>query len=691
MGDFLAGLMPKNPIDNAKLETMKTIAERVAKRFGENYLNSLKDVLIEQAEQKQAKLERKHEREAKRQAKLAQAGPGVDVEATVVEGCTPIPGPKPKRPRKKKPTEKKHKHKIAAKVVSWEKLDTEVDPYVVYIVRSNYKSREAEKSRRFKEFKLLHKKLGKKVPHNAKLPAAASKFGARNLHKDFLKDRKKSLTNYLEHLCDCETLTKDTELLKFLGIIKSEDPIGDEVFDLAIQRTKWDLWIWKKVVYDEPGQAIAKLVVEEIHREMWDDIVNACPPAESARKAALKVAYRAITTVVTPPVAASWNAAYDAAKPLKAKVQDVLGQMFDKVVQVKAEIKAKLKAGMTTALEPLVEVIKKVLNQILPATLPPIIAALQPIVEKLPSAHKTLTDAIHAGDIEKCKDIRDLVHDAKHAVKKKMEETVREAIKAVFGECSKDIAHDALKLLLSPFDKIIDIVNALVELIDPENYMCVVVHLMKEKDKLIQSDPTKHEDIDYRLDWEEWDTLWEAQMRGYDIRSAGLSLWWDLHEVMPDAGPLPDVFYDLSCDLQKMHYRVLKKFSWKFGDFLFGAMKAEHDTREWKQKVNESFIIGYNKALKCARKQLLIMVRNYSVEFIKRPVLAPINKHVVPLLKDVIDPLESSVPEPIRDVLNVGGLVADAIREAVTEVITVLVDVQADLAKKELDKIGVHL
>jgi len=666
-------LKGSNPVDSGKVETIKRIAERVGGRFTANYLNCLKDELISNAEEKQKKEEKKRLKEAKRADK-------------------PPSEQKPRRPRGGKPS-KKNKDKISTKVANWEKLDEDIDPYVSYIVVSSYKTREATKSRRFKEFKLLNKKLGKKVPSNAKVPSASSAFGSRNLHKDFLKERKKSLTDYLKALCEVDALTKDADFLKFLGLTKSDDPLGDKVFERAIERTKWDLWVWKKIVWDEQGQAISKLVIEEIRKEMWYDIVQACPPSEAARKLALKAAYRTVSMTVGPVVTASWNAAAEQAKPLKKKVEEILGQQFDKIVQVKAEIKGKLKAGMAAVLAPLVEAIEKVVGNILRQLIPPIVESIQPVVEKAPDINSRLTDAIMSGDIDKAKDIRDIVHDTKKHVYKKMEEAIQKQIENMIGECSKDLAHDALKLLLAPFGKIIDIANSLIELVDPENYMDVIVYLMKEKDSIAKTaDPSKIDDVQQKLDWEEWDAAWRTRWRGYEIRSAGRELWWDLSTLLCDLGPVPDAFWDLACAIQKrIHKRMLKKFSWKFGDYLYGAMTNASDTRDWPTKCNESFIIAYRKAMKCARKNLIALLGDYAVEFIKRPVLAPIEKEIIPKLKEVIDPLESLIPEPIRDLLDISGMVSSCIIESISEAVAHIVYAQAPVCQQELLKLGISV
>eukprot|EP01106_Pelomyxa_sp_JSP_P013531 TRINITY_DN407_c0_g1_i9.p1 TRINITY_DN407_c0_g1~~TRINITY_DN407_c0_g1_i9.p1 ORF type:complete len:428 (+),score=158.82 TRINITY_DN407_c0_g1_i9:137-1420(+) len=425
---------------------------------------------------------------------------------------------------------------------------------------------------------------------------------------------------------------------------------------------------------------------------MWSDICAACPPVEAARRQALKVAYRTISATVGPIVTEAWNKAAEAAKPLKVKVEGILAEQFDKLVQVKAEIKTKLKAGMATALAPLVEIVSKVLGDILKGLIPPIVGGLKPVIDKVPDMSTKLTEAITAADDAKAKEIRDIVSTAKAAAYKAMEEEIKKVLEALIGECGKALAQDCLKALLWPFGKIINIINSIVELIDPENYMDVVVFLMKEKDKLVKvEDHSKVDDIQHKLDSEEWEAEWRIRWNGYSIRSAGRELWWDLSTVLVDLGPVPDVFWQLACDLQKrIHKRSLKKFSWKFGDYLYGAMTTASDTREWAVKVNDSFMIGYRRALKCAKKNLYAMVGDYAVAVVQKPIMGPIQKEILPKIKEaVMDPLESLIPEPLRELLDLSGLAISSITESIEDAIKTVVLAQGTVCAAELLKLGI--
>jgi hypothetical protein len=253
---------------------------------------------------------------------------------------------------------------------------------------------------------------------------------------------------------------------------------------------------------------------------------------------------------------------------------------------------------------------------------------------------------------------------------------VLKAAEAVIGDLSKEITLDALKNLLSPLAKITNIIDALGMLVDPKYWAEPVRHMIRYKEELAAMDPSKdHDQIEGRLDWEEYDVMWWTRWWGWDIRSAGRMLWWDLSTTLVDLGPVPDVFWDLGLDIQKkLHHRVLKKFSWKFGDYLWGAMHNPSDVRPWRVKVDEAFITGYNCAIKCGYKQLGLLLSHYASEFLKRPVLGAIEKHIMPQIESLIAPLQQQIPEPVTSIIDINGIVQSALLDSVAMACDTVID-----------------
>jgi len=704
MAAIIERFKPKNPLDADKQERIKKIIQRVLESFGKNYALAVKDVLIEEAEEKQAKKEKKAAKKAakgeKPEEEKPQPAPGApppsaedlkkeadERERKAIEDM--MAGKKPRRPRGPYTPETPNKDKISCKINSYETLDSDVDPYVSYIFVASYKGMEATKSRRYKEFKELHKKLGKLVPSGAVLPAASSKFGTRNLTHDFIEGRRKSLQEYISKVCEVDGIADNEALRKFLGLVKSEDPRDDEIFERALKQTKWDLWIWKKILYDEPGEALSKLIIEEIKRDMWSDICNACPPSERTRRMALKLAYRTISALVSPPVTAAWNAAFTASKDVRAKVVETLEKAFDALVATKAEIKKKLKEGMTVALNPVTDILTKVLGGVLQALIPPILGAMQGTLTGAMGKVDQLPEALRSGNEEMLKELGNTFSDAKKEMTAKINEELQKAATAVIGDLGKEITLDALKDLLSPLQKFTNIVESLGGIVDPKYWTEVTRHMLRYKEEIAKMDPEKdHERIERRLDHEEYDVMWWTWWWGYDIRSCGRSLWWDLSTTLVDLGPVPDVFWDLSIQIQKkLHKRVLKRFSWKFGDYLWGAMHNSNDTRDWRTKCDEAFLMGYRCAAKCARKAAGKILTEYACEFLKRPVLGAIQKHIVPQIESLLAPLQSSIPESLQSLLDINGLVISVITESISEACDKIVLAQQPLFVAELAKL----
>jgi hypothetical protein len=85
--------------------------------------------------------------------------------------------------------------------------------------------------------------------------------------------------------------------------------------------------------------------------------------------------------------------------------------------------------------------------------------------------------------------------------------------------------------------------------------------------------------------------------------------------VLPDSTcyPLIYVFYDFVYDVAKLNKKCLKKkFSYKFGDYLSDRAKNDPSAKEnWSKTVDECFLIGYHKAIKCFYKEISPLLLDY--------------------------------------------------------------------------------
>jgi hypothetical protein len=183
--------------------------------------------------------------------------------------------------------------------------------------------------------------------------------------------------------------------------------------------------VWEKIMYDEPGDALAKLIVIEIKREMWQSIVDATPPSEKVRRTALKLAYRTISVLVTPPVSAAWNAAFAASKDARKMVADTLSKAFVVVCSTKLEIKRKLQEGMATALKPVTDLLSHVIGGALRALIPAMVRAMATSYARALPVQEKITAALRAGDEEKIKEVGNMLTDAKKEATEKIDEAMQ--------------------------------------------------------------------------------------------------------------------------------------------------------------------------------------------------------------------------------------------------------------------------
>jgi hypothetical protein len=263
-----------NPISAQRKEQIQRITQRVMSAFTENYLRAFKQISI-----RDAKLKRKQDKE----------------EDSSVEEPKPKPST-PEDPHRPRPKPNRYAKEILpelqAKITTWTTLDSDVDPYVAYIVEASIGERTSSVYRRFNKFKDLLNTFSKKAPECKKLFPEAKAFEGRKFDHTYLSERKQKLQKFLDSILAVKELHSDEELIKWLGLKEPEDPKFAEIFDVAFTNTKWRLWIWKRIPYDEEEEAIAKLVIEEIKREMWSDIVSGLPNQAKIRSVAIQGAYK---------------------------------------------------------------------------------------------------------------------------------------------------------------------------------------------------------------------------------------------------------------------------------------------------------------------------------------------------------------------------------------------------------------
>jgi len=232
-------------------------------------------------------------------------------------------------------------------------------------------------------------------------------LGANKLDWDFLHHRKQKLTDYLQAIVENKDTHTNEKFLKWLGLTNPEDPKFQEIFDIAYQNTKWRLWIWKRIPYDDEEEAIAKLAIEEIKREVIYDVVSPFPG--QIRSTAAASVYKVISATVGPAVQIGWKAAREAIQPLKPKVAEVVDNAIEKYLDVEEAVKGKLIEGINAGLNPMVEALEPIVKELSERFMETGFSLVKEVYPYSQDLFKLFDDIVQSGDEKLCDEIEKLV------------------------------------------------------------------------------------------------------------------------------------------------------------------------------------------------------------------------------------------------------------------------------------------
>jgi hypothetical protein len=547
-----------------------------------------------------------------------------------------------------------------------------VDPYVAYIVEASLGPKTVSVYRRFNKFKELEKRYGKKI--KAVFPSAKP-FEGRKFDYTYLTERSKKLAEYLEAILANEDLAKEEWLIKWLGLEEPEDPLMKEVFDLAFYRCQRRLWIWKRIPYDEEGEAISKLVIEEIKREMWYDIRNGLPQQEKIRKVAMQAVYKTVSAIVTPIVMTGWEGVQQASKPIKEKAKEILGTAFDKLLDVEDTIKEQLKEGIKRGIGPVMEALKPILSGLSEVLSEPVVRVFQESIDDINKIKSSFNESMQTANYNKFEELRLVVQNVKEDRYRKINEFLQEKLQSVIGDLSSKVTIEDLGELFQPLGNLIQIIESCFNLIlNPERQFYCLTSLCEHRHIIENLDISKNSalnELEELLDREESDVLWRRWWTWYYYNCEAWSLYYNVWRL-PGIGSSIYPIRKAALKFARIHYDYDKKFSFKFGDHLHHMAKTA-TVDNWKATVEEAFMIGYQKANKMAFKRAEHILKRLIIDFFYESIAGKIEKMIIGGMKEIIGPLERSIPEPISSLLDINSVVSESVQKALKESVEDLV------------------
>lgn len=700
---FLKGFLPSNPIDGAKKDRIIAIAKEVMGVFAKQYLLATKDVVLEEAEEKVAKLEAKHEKwerkHAKRERKRAEHGlppgnevwdpehafdkkPFEEIKRICLEDLNS--GLRCKRPRDKDKKKKPKPRRIRPDIIGHVMFDADIDPYVSYIVSSTLGCQEAERFRRYTQFKVLNKAVGKQFGVTKLFPPASSLWGGRNLTTEFIYERQKLLVKFLKELCKVPGSEESPEVLAFFGLSKIDDPTSLEIEKRAIAATLHELclgWIY----YDGLTDGMAKIIIIKIRAEMWDSILQECPPSEKARRACMRLACKTLDTLVYPIVEAGIHAAKEASAPVRQKLNQKLVEFATVAVQAKHDVQNKLCEAMSSALSPVVGALSQLVGRLtadlLPCILRPLVNPLQQVVGTM----EQLIDIFASGDEAKVDQLKDAIKASIDGIGDKMNESMKDAVANLVGDRDKLVMNPALNGVMIILELFVDLIKDVIMCIfNVDPWFACLKAMMHFKNKLLKADPSDRAKIDDICEDEYDDVKDEIDDNSGDFM-IGARIILHAFEALPGkagllAGELSALFEDIRDVILD---KLFKRFGKKFGDYIWGSLNLASDTRDWKTKCDHSFSLAFRSAVRHAMKGISKIAVNRMVGILQAPIMSAIEEYVNPMIHDALEPINKALPEAVAEFIDVEGMVNTVIEKTVHDSCVRIVKDQESVFKQE--------
>ena len=697
--DFIHKYLPSNPINaSTQSKIAKTITD-VLDKFTKNYAIQTQLTLVhnkekEIIEKRNRQIFVEFNRHSKIKAYKKKYGDDADIPEfpevpefnssleTIKEYCFTMfkLGFKPVRPRGK--YEVKMKPDITTNLCGYFIRDKDYDPYCVYIVSSRKGNLIALKERRFTEFSTLHKAIKKFLPKDLLFPPASSKIGKRNLTPEFLNGRTQNLNAYLKAVVQIKDLENNEVLLKFLGLLPSQNPLDDQIFYNALKQTKWDLWNWDDIVYDTPEEAITKLLIIEIFKAVESDINSALPSAEGPRKASKKVAFKAISAIINKAVPPAWKGAYDVNLKIRDKVVDSLNKLIDQIIENKDKINKTLKEKIYENINPVKDGLNKAIIGGFQPLAPVLVKPFAPIVKTYNTkVEKTILEAFQTNDNQALDSAFNFLIETYNLLLESLGNTLNEVLQNISSKLKGEFTIKELGDFFEPIGKLNKAIENLVRLLNPNHWGSIMKYLIKHKIKLEENENGNIDRIlnDMEIDIynEIYYESWKIELNVWDVRSSLNNL---------DLPIFGESCFKTGNDIKEnLFIKVMLKLLFKFSDYVWGCTITENDKRTWVEKINDAFEKAYRSARHKFIKEVGKIILSGADNLIENLIISNVTKLLDTFIKPIISPLESGLPEVIKSMVNLSVMISEDIHEVLDRIIYDILCMQGDSLLNILD------
>ena len=554
--------------------------------------------------------------------------------------------------------------------------DAEYDPYAAYVIKTSLGKKIIEKERRFKEFEKLNMTLKNSLTKDCILPPASSKLGQRNLDEEFLNERIRSLNEYLQKLKNIEEIINSETFKTFIGLYE-EDKLDAQIFEAAFESSKYELNIWDDIKYDEPINAMTKLISRKIWKIVQQDIYIALPKGESARRASLKQAYKIIYSTVEKAVPPSWNNAYDSSKKIRVKLQDTINNIIELIIEKKNDLNNQIKNKMMDAFEPIKDGISKLIFSAVNKVISPIIGPFALLYKAYTEKAETqIIQALNNCDKNLIKQGTDILNKYYQDIILNLKDNVDEKLKPILNELNELTSLSLLEDCFNPMKAIGRILSDFVKIINPDNFAEVVIEILEYKNQLLNCNG---QEVDKILNEMERNVYSKIESNSFRMDNARYDLRYHIYSLGLDLDIIADTCFDLGKKLIKNVYRkTCKKFFRKFSDYVWGFSVRTDEDKSWQEKVNEAIILAYQAAKHKFNKECGNIVARSICDILREIIIIKVIDTIMKSIGDFIKNLSNSVPENIKQNIDIEDITKKVIEEVLSSTLESAVNGQSN-------------
>ena len=129
-----------------------------------------------------------------------------------------------------------------------------------------------------------------------------------------------------------------------------------------------------------------------------------------------------------------------------------------------------------------------------------------------------------------------------------------------------------------------------------------------------------------------------------------------------------------------------KKFDRKFSDYVYGFSKQTDDSRPWREKVDEAFILAYQAAKHKFNKECGNVLKRFTCDVLGGVIINDLITKIVETVGNLIGTLTSQIPNEVKEMVNLEEMAKDDVRDILTGTFEGAVYDQNNAFEEELNK-----